>query len=192
MSKQYINIIGVFVVTPPRVTDERGFFSEVFRAGDFSNKNSNISFVQDNHSFSSRKGTLRGLHCQLPPFQQGKLVRVVRGSVLDVAVDIRTNSPTFGQHVAIVLSADNWRQLWIPAGFLHGFCTLEDNTEVLYKVTNYYSAEHDRSVAWNDPDIGIAWPFEPEQLVISPKDTAAGSLRALCSEFQFPLDGGAG
>ena len=185
-------ISGVFMITPPQITDERGFFSEIFRADIFCKEIENVSFVQDNHSFSSRKGTLRGLHCQLPPFQQGKLVRVVRGSVIDVAVDIRSNSPTFGEHVAVVLSADNWRQLWIPAGFLHGFCTLEDDTEVLYKVTNYYSADHDRSVAWNDPDIGITWPSQSEQLVISPKDLAAGSLRALVSEFQFPLDGGAG
>ena len=185
MIAEQLKLLGPLIFTPSRHVDDRGFFSEVYRQDMFCNYIGNINFLQDNHSVSRLKGTLRGLHCQLPPFQQGKLVRVVRGSVLDVAVDIRSKSPTYGQHVAVVLSADNWRQLWIPEGFLHGFCTLQDDTEVVYKVTNYYSADHDRSVAWNDPDLAIAWPFDADQLVISKKDNAAGPLRALPSVFEF-------
>ncbi len=176
-------------MSPNRIGDDRGFFSEVFRDDTFRRNAGDIAFVQDNHSFSSRKGTLRGLHCQLPPFPQGKLVRVTRGAIFDVAVDVRTGSPTYGRAVAVELSAQNWRQFWIPEGFLHGFCSLEDNTEVLYKVTNHYNAQCDRSIAWNDPEIGIDWPFPEDQLVISPKDRAAGALHSLPPVFALSTGG---
>ena len=138
-----------------------------------------VDFVQDNHSRSAARGTLRGLHFQAPPAEQGKLVRVTQGRVLDVIVDIRKASKTYGQHIAVELSAENWGQLWVPPGFLHGFCTLTENVEFLYKVTAYYSAEHDGSVAWNDPDLGIVWPFRQSDLTLSAKDQAAPRLRDL-------------
>jgi dTDP-4-dehydrorhamnose 3,5-epimerase len=180
-----LQLDGVLMVEPQRIQDERGFFSEVFRADMIGAVIGPNTFLQDNHSYSARKGTLRGLHCQLPPAAQGKLVRVTRGAILDVAVDVRPESSTYAQYVAVVLSADNWRQLWIPPSFLHGFCTLVDETEVLYKVTAHYSVEHERSVAWNDPDVGIEWPFPDDELILSPKDRAAGLLRAFATKIDL-------
>lgn len=171
------------LIVPKKHGDARGFFSEVFRQDAFEAEAGPVAFVQDNHSFSAQRGTLRGLHFQSPPAAQGKLVRVTRGAVLDVAVDIRRTSPTFGQHVAVELTAANWHQLWVPPGFLHGFCTLVDDTEFLYKVTSYYSPEHDGAVAWNDPDIGIEWPFPEAKLTLSEKDRRAGFLKDLPAVF---------
>jgi dTDP-4-dehydrorhamnose 3,5-epimerase len=128
-------------------------------------------FVQDNHSMSAEVGTVRALHYQLPPMAQGKLVRVIRGAILDVAVDIRRASPTFGRHVAVTLTADNWQQMWVPPGFAHGFVTLEPHTEVIYKVTDFYSPEHERGICWNDPSIAINWGVAPEQAILSGRDT---------------------
>jgi dTDP-4-dehydrorhamnose 3,5-epimerase len=162
-------IADVKIITPRRFSDERGFFSEVFNAHAFAEIEAR-PFVQDNHSWSKPAHTLRGLHFQTPPRAQGKLVRVARGRVLDVAVDIRRSSPTFGRHVAVELSATNWRQLWVPAGFAHGFCTLEPDTEVLYKVTDYYSAENDEGLAFDDPALAIAWPAAAEAMTLSDKD----------------------
>lgn len=179
MDVRGFDIEGPLLFRPKRHGDERGFFSEVFRADIFEAHAGKIAFVQDNHSLSAAKGTLRGLHYQAPPAAQGKLVRVARGVVLDVAVDIRRNSPSFGRHIAVELSAENWGQLWVPPGFLHGFCTLADQTEFLYKVTSYYSAAHDGGVIWNDPDIGIQWPFSEENLTLSAKDKIAPRLRDL-------------
>jgi dTDP-4-dehydrorhamnose 3,5-epimerase len=167
---------GVLIITPQRHGDERGFFMEVFRADVFAGAAPGHAFVQDNHSLSALRGTLRGLHCQRPPRAQGKLVRVTRGAVLDVAVDVREGSPTFGQHVAVELSGGNARQLWVPPGFLHGFCTLMDDTEVLYKVTDTYSQPHDVAVRWNDPALGIAWPVSLADAILSAKDAAAPLL----------------
>lgn len=160
----------VKLVQVPRFGDERGFFSEVHNAAAFTAAGIDLVFVQDNHSMSRRVGTIRGLHYQSPPFAQDKLVRVCRGAILDVAVDIRHGSPTFGRAAWTVLSADNWRQLLIPAGFAHALCTLEPDTEVLYKVTAPYSAAHDHGIRWDDPDLGIDWPVAPADAVVSDKD----------------------
>jgi dTDP-4-dehydrorhamnose 3,5-epimerase len=163
-------IPAVKIVTPRRFGDARGFFSEVYSRKAFEEAGLGFDFVQDNHSLSGPRGTVRGLHFQSPPFAQDKLVRVVRGRILDVAVDLRRSSPTFGRHVAVELSAENWRQLLVPAGFAHGFCTLEPDTEVLYKVTGYYAPSHDHGLAWDDPALGIDWPFGPAEALLSDKD----------------------
>ena len=170
---------GVLLVKPKRFGDERGFFSEVFRHDAFVAAAGPVLFVQDNHSRSAQRHTLRGLHFQRPPRAQGKLVRVARGAVLDVAVDVRHGSPHYGRHVVAELSDANGHQLWVPPGFLHGFVTLTDETDVLYKVTEYYSPDHDGAVRWNDPDIGIAWPADMSDPVLSAKDAAAPRLRDL-------------
>jgi dTDP-4-dehydrorhamnose 3,5-epimerase len=167
----------VLLIEPVRHADARGFFMESFRRDVFAAHVPGVSFVQDNHSMSVRAGTVRGLHYQRAPMAQGKLIRVSAGAVLDVAVDVREGSPTFGMHVAVELSADNAHQLWIPPGFLHGFCTLQDKTEVQYKVTCSYSAAHDGAVLWNDPGLDIAWPAIADAGLLSPKDAIAPRLR---------------
>lgn len=179
------SVPGVVAIEPSRIGDERGFFSETFRSDRFDAEVGTTVFVQDNHSRSSVRGTLRGLHYQKDPRAQGKLIRVTRGAILDVAVDIRTGSPTFGQHVAVELSEANWRQLWVPPGFLHGFCTLVDDVEVVYKVTDYYSREHDAGVRWNDPALGIAWPFPEADITLSDKDRNAPLLSEIGQPFSF-------
>ena len=163
-------IPAVKIVTPKKHGDARGFFSEVYNRAELAKAGLELTFVQDNHSYSAAVGTLRGLHFQTPPFAQDKLVRVARGRILDVAVDIRRSSPTFGQYVAVELSAENWRQLLIPIGFAHAFITLEPEVEVLYKTTASYSAMHDCGIAWDDPAVGIAWPSLPGGPVLSDKD----------------------
>lgn len=163
-------IADVKIITPKKFGDDRGFFSEVYNESLWKKAGFDFHFVQDNHSLSRRAGTIRGLHFQIAPFAQHKLVRVTRGRILDVAVDLRRSSPTFGQHVAVELSAQNWRQLLIPIGFAHGLCTLEPETEVLYKVTNFYSAAHDRGLAFDDPQIAIPWPVAAADAVLSDKD----------------------
>jgi dTDP-4-dehydrorhamnose 3,5-epimerase len=164
------HISDVKILQPERITDSRGFFSEVWNARGWAATGVDAAFVQDNHAHNPAKGTLRGLHYQLPPKAQGKLLRVTRGAAFDVAVDVRSSSPTFGSQVSVILSAENWRQLWVPPGFAHGYCTLEDDTEVLYKVTDFYSPDHDRGLAWDDPALAIEWPFPAEALVISERD----------------------
>jgi dTDP-4-dehydrorhamnose 3,5-epimerase len=161
---------GLKVISPRRIGDARGFLSETYNRNIFAAAASDVEFVQDNHSMSAQSGTLRGMHFQAPPLAQVKLVRVIRGAIVDVAVDIRASSPTFGRHFAIELSAANWRQLLIPVGFAHGYCTLEPETEVLYKVSNYYSAAHERGLAWDDPALGIAWPLPTNGAILSEKD----------------------
>ena len=145
-----------------------------------------VPFVQENHSLSVDRGVVRGLHFQLPPMSQAKLVRAAAGSILDVAVDIRQGSPTYGRHVAVVLSAADGNQLFVPEGFAHGFCTLEANTEVVYKVNRYYSPEHDRGLRWNDPALGIDWGIDEESAVLSARDRAQPLLAALASPFVYP------
>ena len=163
--------------------DHRGFFSETYNKTALAALGVNLEFVQDNHSLSVESGVIRGLHFQIPPFAQDKLVRVIRGSIFDVAVDMRRRSATYGKHVARVISAADWNQFLVPIGFAHGFCTLEPNTEVIYKVTNYYSPEHDRGVLWNDPDLGIAWPIGEAEAVLSDKDRKQPRFRELPAYF---------
>jgi dTDP-4-dehydrorhamnose 3,5-epimerase len=163
-------ISDVKVITPKKFGDHRGFFSEVFNAASLRTAGIDHSWVQDNHSLSGPAGTVRALHYQLPPMAQAKLVRVVRGAVLDVAVDVRRGSPTFGQHVSCELSADNWKQMYVPVGFAHGFVTLQPNTEVIYKVSNPYSPPHERGIIWNDPALKIAWGVDASVAVLSDRD----------------------
>lgn len=170
------DISGPFLITPKRFADSRGHFSELFRIDVFQKHVPDVSFVQDNQSFSVHTGTLRGLHYQRAPRVQAKLVRVVQGSIFDVAVDVRPGSPTFGQHVAVTLTDQDDAQLYVPGGFLHGFCTLTENTIVTYKVSDFYSAPHDAAVRWDDPTLAINWPVAADHLHLSDKDRAAPLL----------------
>jgi dTDP-4-dehydrorhamnose 3,5-epimerase len=175
-----------------RFDDERGFFSETYSHRTLAASGILDDFVQDNHSLSRHAGVIRGLHFQIPPFAQAKLLRVVRGSVLDVAVDIRVGSPTFARHVAAVLSADRWNQIYIPVGIAHGFATLEPGTEVIYKVSDYYAPEFERGVLWNDPALAIDWPVPAGATILSDKDRRHPPLAALPSYFFYQSDASAG
>jgi dTDP-4-dehydrorhamnose 3,5-epimerase len=172
-------------IRPVRHGDARGFFSEIFREDVLRQHGIDMAFVQENHSLSADRGVVRGLHFQTPPMAQAKLVRVGAGAILDVAVDIRTDSPTYGRHVAVALSAAEGNQLFVPEGFAHGFCTLEPNTEVIYKVNRYYSPEHDRGMRWNDPALGIAWPAGKAEAVLSDKDRRQPLLAELPALFMY-------
>lgn len=163
-------IPAVKIVTPKKFGDHRGFFSETWSRRAFAEAGLDLDFVQDNQSLSAPIGTLRGLHFQSPPFAQDKLVRVTRGRILDVAVDIRASSPSFGKHVAVELSAENWKQLLVPVGFAHGFVTLEPDTEVIYKVTAPYAPQNDHGLAFDDPALGIDWRLPLSGLTLSDKD----------------------
>lgn len=165
-----LEIDGPVLITPKKFGDARGFFSETHNTADWERAGLRYQFVQDAHSLSRDVGTVRGLHFQKPPFAQDKLVRVSRGRILDVAVDLRRSSKTYGRHVAVELSAENWRQLFIPAGFAHGFVTLEPDTEVLYKFTALYAPGHDAGLFWNDPALGIEWPEVAQRAILSAKD----------------------
>lgn len=165
-----LEISGLKLITPKKNGDNRGYFCETYNAQTWEKAGLHYNFVQDNHSFSRDVGTLRGLHFQSGPFAQDKLVRVLRGRILDVAVDLRRSSPTFKKYLAIELSYENWKQLLIPIGFAHGFMTLEPDTQVLYKVTNFYSPEHDHGLAWDDPDLNINWPMKKSDVILSSKD----------------------
>jgi len=175
----------VKVITPKKFGDQRGFFSETYNRRDWVEAGINLTFVQDNHSYSAAQGTVRGLHYQIPPMAQDKLVRVAHGSILDVAVDLRSGSPTFGQHVSEVISAENWKQVFVPLGFAHGYVTLEPDTEVLYKTTDFYSPEHDRGIIWSDPDLGIDWTIGKGQVILSEKDRALPPLSQVTDFFQY-------
>jgi dTDP-4-dehydrorhamnose 3,5-epimerase len=178
-------ITEVKILRPVRHGDARGFFSEVYREDVLRKQGINVRFVQENHSLSVSKAVVRGLHFQIPPFAQAKLLRVTAGSIFDVALDIRWGSPTFGRHVALVLSASEWNQIFVPEGFAHGFCTLEPDTEVIYKVSNYYSAEHDRGIAWDDPALAIDWPLPMGEATLSEKDRNHPILADLPRFFQY-------
>lgn len=172
---------GVLVLTPRRFGDDRGFFSESWNAQRMADAGLDLEFVQDNHSLSARKGTLRGLHFQTPPMAQAKLVRCGRGALFDVAVDIRAGSDTYGQWFGVELSAENGKQLLVPVGFAHGFVTRVDDTEICYKCTAPYAPDCDAGLAWNDPDIAVDWGLsEP---VLSEKDAQAGTLAQVGTPF---------
>ncbi|WP_040706773.1 dTDP-4-dehydrorhamnose 3,5-epimerase [Oceanibaculum indicum] len=178
-----LDIPDVKLITPRRFGDNRGFFSETWNRAAFAEAGIEADFVQDNHSLSATVGTLRGLHFQIPPFAQAKLVRVSRGAIFDVAVDIRTGSPTYGKWVGAELSAENWAQMYVPKGFAHGFVTLLPDTEVQYKVDAPYAPEHDRGIAWNDPAIAVDWPLEGRDPVLSGKDAALPALADIPAPF---------
>jgi dTDP-4-dehydrorhamnose 3,5-epimerase len=174
-------IEGVWLIKPVVHGDSRGFFLETFTVRDFKKAGISVDFVQDNHSMSVEAGVLRGLHLQLPPFAQSKLVRVVRGSIFDVVVDVRGASPTYGEWEGFELTESNFTMLFVPIGCAHGFCTLSPRTEVQYKVDNYYSLQHDTGIIWNDPDIGVSWPFD--QPILSEKDKKLPSFKDFVSPF---------
>lgn len=179
MEVRSTEIPAVRVFTPKKHGDHRGFFSEVYNEKVWNAAGVDLKFVQDNHSKSAQVGTLRGLHFQGAPLAQDKLVRCIKGRILDVAVDIRRSSPTFGKHVAVEISADAWNQILVPVGFAHGFVTLEPNTEVIYKVTNYWGPDVDWGLAFDDPELGIEWPLPAEGAVLSDKDRKQPTLRQL-------------
>lgn len=170
MTVEPLAIPDVKLFTPKRFGDHRGFFAETYSRKVLADNGFHDEFVQDNQSLSREKGVVRGLHFQLPPFDQAKLVRVIRGAILDVAVDIRRSSPTFGKWVSAEITSENFRQILVPAGFAHGFAVLTPDTEVVYKVTNYYSPAHDRGILWNDPALGIDWQIPESEAVLSDKD----------------------
>jgi dTDP-4-dehydrorhamnose 3,5-epimerase len=178
-------IPDVKLITPRVFLDERGCFFETYSRKDMSQAGIGCEFVQDNQSLSRAKGVMRGMHYQMAPHPQAKLVRVTKGAIFDVAVDIRQGSPSFGRHVTAVLSAINRSQMWIPIGFAHGFCTLEPDTEVIYKVSDYYAPECDRGIALDDPDLGIPWPIAPAEATLSDKDRKHPRLRDLPAQFTF-------
>ena len=175
---------GVLLVEPKRFGDERGFFVETYNRRRWTDGGIGGEFVQDNHSMSAVRGTVRGLHFQAPPHAQDKLIRVSHGAVLDVVVDIRRGSPTWGRSVAVELSADNGRQLYVPKGFAHGFMTLTQRAEVLYKVTDYYAPEAEGGLLWCDPALGVDWPMGPDEATANARDAAFPPL----SELQSPFD----
>jgi len=174
----------VLVLTPSCFADARGFFSETHNERIWREAGIDLRFVQDNHAYSAEPGTVRGLHYQLPPHAQDKLVRVTRGAILDVAVDLRVGSPTFGQHVSTVLSADAWNQVLVPAGFAHGYVTLVHDTDVFYKTTDFYAPESERSIRWNDPALGIAWGLAPGHEIVSDSDAESPLLADVTDLFE--------
>jgi dTDP-4-dehydrorhamnose 3,5-epimerase len=179
MQIQTLAIADVKIIIPKKFGDERGYFSETYNKQALADAGIEENFVQDNQSLSAARGTVRGLHFQVPPIAQAKLVRVLRGSILDVAVDLRRDSPSFGKYVSAVISAREGNQILVPVGFAHGFCTLEPDTEVFYKVSAPYSPAHDRGVSWIDKDIGIDWPVAPADAVLSAKDLALPAFASL-------------
>lgn len=186
MKTRRLPIDAVVELVPQKFGDARGFFAETFKRERMAEEGLPAEWVQDNQSFSAERFTLRGLHYQEPPFAQDKLVRVLRGRILDVAVDIRRGSPSFGRWVALEISAAAFNQILVPVGFAHGFLTLEPDTEVFYKVSAPYSGAHDRAVRWNDPDIAVNWPLEGQTPVLSAKDGAAPFLREIETPFNHP------
>lgn len=181
-------IPAVKIITPKKFGDDRGFFSETHSRRALAEAGIDIDFVQDNHAYSAAKGTVRGLHFQTPPAAQHKLVRVVRGAILDVAVDLRVGSPTYGRHVSAVISAEAWNQILVPIGFAHGLVTLEPDTEVLYKVSGYYSPENDKGLRWDDPALAIDWPLDGAEPILSAKDLVQPLLAELPPMFHYEAE----
>jgi dTDP-4-dehydrorhamnose 3,5-epimerase len=188
MEVRELAIPGVFEIIPKKFGDDRGYFSETYSAEKLRPFGLPDNWVQDNQSYSAPQNVLRGLHYQLAPAAQDKLVRVIRGAIIDVAVDIRRGSPSFGTWVALEVSAKAWNQILVPKGFAHGFMTLEPDTEVVYKVTAPYSPAHDRGIRWDDPEIGIAWPLGGKEPVLSAKDKIAPFLRDTPADFIYGTD----
>lgn len=176
MEVRELGLAGVYEIVPERFGDHRGFFSETWSEAAFAKAGLRFRFVQDNHSLSAAAGVVRGLHYQLPPFAQDKLVRVTRGAILDVVVDMRRSSPGFGRWLALEISAEKWNQILVPTGCAHGFVTLEENTEVIYKVTAPWSPAHERAVRFDDPSLAIDWRRPRSELVFSERDGAAPLL----------------
>jgi dTDP-4-dehydrorhamnose 3,5-epimerase len=185
MEFRRFSIQGPLEIIPRKIEDERGYFSELFRLDRFAKEAGGVEFVQDNQSLSVRPGTIRGIHFQTHPHAQGKLVRCLAGSALDIAVDLRRGSATYGGWVSAVLTPETNNQLWIPVGFGHVFCTLEPRTIIGYRVTNYYSPENDKGVAWDDPAIGIDWPDIADPSTLSAKDSRQPSLAELPDYFSM-------
>jgi len=185
MDIQSLAIPEVKLLQPTKHGDQRGFFSEIFRDDLLARHGVGGPFVQDNHVYSASRGVLRGLHFQKPPHAQGKLVRCVRGAILDVAVDVRAGSPSFGRHVAVEISAANWAQIWVPPGFAHGYVTLEPDCEIIYKVTDYYAPGSETGIAWDDPDLGIDWRLNAPDLVLSDKDRVNPRLAEITTPFAY-------
>lgn len=176
---------GTFEIIPNKIEDDRGYFSEIFRLDTFSKRVPGVQFVQENQSLSVRAGTIRGIHFQSHAAAQGKLVRCLAGRLFDVAVDLRSDSPTFGRWTSVILTPGENNQLWVPVGFGHAFCTLEPNSVVSYRVTNYYSPENDKGVAWDDPDIGVEWPDLADPTTLSGKDRRQPNLAQLPAYFSM-------
>ena len=185
MLVEELQIPAVKLLTPARHGDHRGFFSETYNRHVLEKVGICVSFVQDNHSLSAMKGTVRGLHFQTPSFAQDKLVRVTRGSVFDVAVDLRRGSPSYGEHTSAVLSAAAWNQIFVPVGFAHGFMTLEPDTEVIYKVSDYYAPDNEAGILWNDPALAIPWPLPEAEAVLSEKDRIQPRLSDMIPPFFY-------
>ncbi len=175
----------VVLFAPKRHHDSRGCFSETFSLRHLASLGIHDDWVQDNYSLSLEQGVVRGLHLQRPPSAQAKLVRVNRGAIFDVVLDMRPHSPTFGQHAGVELNARDWTQLYVPEGYAHGFCTLEPDTEVIYKASRYYSPADELGILWNDPELGIAWPVDPAAALLSPKDAVAARFAEIA-----PIDWG--
>ncbi len=184
MDIRTLQIPGPVVLIPKKFDDARGFLSETYSDEVFSKNVATLRFVQENHSYSKRTGTIRGIHFQIPPHAQGKLVRVVRGAIFDIAVDLRVGSPNFGRCATTELSAENWSQFWIPVGFGHGFCTLEPDTEVIYKLTAPFHPDSERGIAWDDPDLAIAWPLGQREPHLSDRDRQNPRLADTPAYFQ--------
>jgi len=187
MRLQRLAIQDVMVIFPVKIGDDRGWFSETFKDSWFRDSVLDVSFVQENQSYSHAPGIIRGLHFQIPPYTQAKLVRCLRGSVLDVVVDVRIGSTTYGKWVSAVLSAEGGEQIWVPEGFAHGVCSLTPDVEIFYKVTAPYSPECDRGIAFDDPALGIVWPVSGAEATVSPKDRALPRLADIPSYFQFAV-----
>jgi dTDP-4-dehydrorhamnose 3,5-epimerase len=180
-----LDIPGVIQVTPRRFSDSRGHFCETYNEKAFRDAGITAQFIQDNQSYSAKRGTIRGLHFQLPPDAQAKLVRVLHGSVYDVAVDVRAGSPTYGRWVGATLTAERGEQLFVPRGFAHAFCTLEPDTVVAYKVDGFYAPASDSGLIWNDPTIAVVWPIAPQDVVLSDKDQKLGRFADFVSPFSY-------
>jgi dTDP-4-dehydrorhamnose 3,5-epimerase len=183
MEFKTFSVQGPLEILPRRLEDDRGYFSEIFRTDRFTEMSGPVTFVQDNQSLSVRPGTIRGIHFQSHPAAQGKLVRCLAGSLFDIAVDLRRGSQTYGKWISTVLTPEENNQLWIPVGFGHGFCTLQPNSVISYRVTNYYSPDHDRGVAWDDPDIAVDWPELADPSTLSAKDRVQPMLAGLPASF---------